>query len=619
MRQRAHAWIRTQAAAALAAAALVCVGAASAEMEPAPLSGEGPVLPRASEPRSARTLVPAADEVAPETERAQVLEAAGTEDEREGATPNNETSTLRAFLDEMLDLGLWDRLPASMGVEARRSFLEDRAIRTYREGIVRFPESPFVPEAHLHIAAIFARRGDTRAALAEYALLLERFPNHESADDARLARAELMFDMGDFAAARDESYLLIDGYLDSPLAADAYLLAARAHEQLGELEAARTAYAHVLERTAAGDERLVQAREGLAGLDLAQGRGEAAVATYRQLLDEAPTQAQHDARQFALAKVYLGAGEPVRARRVLRQILGGYKLNASREAAAYLLADSYYAEGRMAQAAQYYARALLDFPTFEQRTAALFRAADAYKTLTLYEEALAMVRQVATARDPAPTPAELARAKLVAGELLYLNGQYSAALEALYGAIVGELTVAERQQAAYRIAQSYYRGGYYNEALEAFDAALKQAPEHELAFEATLAVADCTAKRGWLDEARRQYRAILDATSELDTPEQLAERSKIAFTLLDTYGEQGRDEDELQCAKEMLERGFRFLDQAQLLYRMARAYERLNNPVQAEALYQQVRSQSAGSTWAEQAAVKIRQMDMLTQINALAH
>jgi TolA-binding protein len=618
MRPRAHEWISMQAAAAVAAA-LVCIGAASAEVEPRQLSGEGPLLPRASGPRSASTLAPAADEMAPKTDQADVLEAAGTEDEREGSACDTETGTLRAFLDEMLDLGVWEKLPPSMGVEARRTFLQDRAIRAYREGILRFPESPSVAEAHLHIASIFAERGDTRAALAEYAMLLERFPSHESADDARLARARLMFEMGDVADARDEGYLLIDGYLDSPLAADAYLLVARAHERLGELDEARTAYAHVQERTTPGDERFLQAREGLASLDLAGGNGEAAVKVHRELLDEAATQAQRDARQFRLAQTYLDAGDPVRGRRVLRQILAGYKLNAYREPAAYLLADSYYADGRMPQAAQYYARALLDFPSSGQRTAALFRAADAYKRLMLYDEALAMVRQVAAGSDPEPTPAELAQAKLGAGELLYLDGQYSAALEELYGALVGEITASERQQAAYRIAQSYYRSGYYNEALEAFGAALAQAPEHELAFEATLAVADCYVKRGWLDEARRQYRAILDASSEQDTAEQLAERSKIAFKLLDTYGEQGRDQEELECANELLERGYPFLDEARLLYRMARAYERLNNPAQAEALYQQVCSRFAGSAWAEQAAIKMRYMDMLKQINALGN
>jgi len=428
-----------------------------------------------------------------------------------------------------------------------------------------------------------------------------------------------MFELGGHAGARDEAYLLIDTYLDSPLAADAYLLAARVHELLGELEEAQLAYTHVQQRATSGDERLVQAWEGLASLELARGNTEAAVRIYQQLLDEAPTQALRDARQFKLARVHLDSGDAARARKVLREILRGYELNAYRQAAAFLLADSYYADGEMPRAAQYYANALLDFPTFEQRIPALFRAADAYKRLMLYGEALALVRQVQRARDPAPTPQQLAEAKLAAGELLFFDREYSAALEELYGALLGELSASERQRARYRIAQCYYRGGYYNEALEKFDAAIKEAPEHELAFEAALAIADCYEKRGWLDDARQQYMAILDATSEEDSPEQLAARSKIVFKLLDTYSDRGHYQEELHRATEILEREYASVDEARLLYRMGRAYERLNNPVQAQALYARVRSQFPASAWAAQAAVKIRHMDMLKQINALGN
>lgn len=617
---RARSRDRTRVTAMLIAAAFLCALAPPAQAGPLQLGGEGPLLPRSSGPRSSRTLVPAAEETAVPAERSEVLKAAGTEDEREGAAPEEATSTLRAFLNEMLEQGaLWKVLPIHMGVAARRTYLEDRSIRSYREGIFRFPDSPFVPAAHLRIASIYARRGDRRAALREYATLLERFPDHDSADDARLARAQMMFAAGDYAGARDEGYLLMDRYTESVLVADAYLLVARAHELLGEFEEGQLAYMHVLERTAAGDERSVRACEGLASLELASGNAERGIKIYKQLLEEAPTQAARDAREFKLASVYLDVGETVRARMLFRRILRGYELNAYRAAAAFLLADSYYADGKMPQAAQYYTGAVLDFPTFEERIPALFRAADAYKELVLYEEALAMVCQVAKARDPAPTPHQRARGKLIAGEILFFDEQYGAALEELYGALVGELTTSERERAAYRIGQCYYRSGYYNEALEAFDAALGQAPQHELAFEALQAVADCYEKKGWLDDARQRYKAILDAASEDDSPEQLAARSSVVFRLLNTYDDRGLYQEELNAARELLERKHAFLDEARLLYRMARAYERLNNPVEAETLYAQVRSRFPGSTWAQQADVKIRHMRMLKQIKALSN
>jgi len=583
------------------------------------LSVEGLLLPRSSGPRSSSRLVPRGAETPAGATPPEVLEAGGTEDEREGAGPKEETSTLRAFLDEMLEQGsLWKVLPDYMGTEARSRFLEDRAVRTYREGIVRFADSAYVPAAHMRIASIYAQRSDRGAALREYEEVLEGFAYHEVADDARLARARLLFEASDYEGARDEGYLLIDTYVDSPLVADAYLLVGHAHELLGELEEAHVAYTHVVQRTRSTHEWSVRAREGLASIELARGNVDGAIRIHQQLVAQAPSESVRDARQFKLAGLCLDAGEIGHARTLLRQILGGYDLNIYRPAAAFLLGDSYYSEGDMAQAAQAYANALLDFPDYEGRIPALFRAADAYAHLMLYEDALEMVGRVRTSRNPSPTPPERARSKLVAGEILLLDGQYGAALEEFYGSLVGDLTSAERRLVAYRIAQAYYGGGYYNEALDAFDAALEQAPHHEQALEASLAAAECAAKKGWIDDARQRYTAILDAASDDDTPERRAARSRAVFRLLDTYADRGLTQDELGCAQELLARKGAYLDEARLLYRIGRAYERLNNPDQAKAFYEQVCAQYAGSAWAEQAAVKIRHMQMLKQINDLA-
>ncbi len=548
-----------------------------------------------------------------------MLEATGTEDEREGTAPEEVTSTLRLFLDEMLtQASVWDVLPPHMGVEARRTYLEDRSIRTYREGIIRFPDSPYVPEAHLKVASVYARRGDRQAALREYAKLLERFPTHELADEARLERARMMFETGEYASARHEAYLLIDSFPGRPLVADAYMVAARSHERLAEYEAGQMAYEHVLRRTAPGDELFDGAREGLASIELARGHIDAAVEIYKQLIAESPSHAVRDEREYRLTQLYLDAGETARARALLRRIVGGYELNAYRATAAYQLADSYYGEGRIPQAAKYYRLALIDFPNYPARIPALFRAAEVYRRLGLYGKALDMVRLVTKARDPEPTPDQQARAKLMAGEILLFDGKYSVALEELYGALLGELTQAERDLAAYRIAQCYYHSGYYNEALEAFDAALEQAPGHPLALEAKERLADCYEKKGWLDDARRHYMDIVEAASDDDTAEQQAVRSRVVFRLLNTYGDPGLYGEELNCAQRLLEGQYAFLDEARLLYRMARATERLNNPTQATALYSQVRSRFPATTWAEQADVKIRHMQMLKQIKDLS-
>ncbi len=606
-------------AGALTAAALVCLCATPAAGGQAHLGGEGPLLPRLSGPRSSPTFIPPADETTAASDRSDVLEATGTEDEREAAAPEEVTSTLRLFLDEMLTQStILDVLPPHMGVEARRTYLEDRGIRTYREGIIRFPDSTYVPQAHLKVASIYARRGDREAALRECAKLLERFPTHELADEARLERARLMFEIGEYAGARDEAYLLIDSFPDRPLVADAYMIAARSHERLGEHDDGQTAYEHVLRRTAPGDELFDEAREGLASIELARGNTSAAVEIYKQLIAESPSHAVRDEREYRLAQVYVDAGETGRARALLRRIVDGYELNAYRATAAYQLADSYYGEGRIPQAAKYYRRALVDFPNYPARIPALFRAAEAYRRLGLYSKALDMVRLVAKARDPEPTPGQQARAKLMAGEILLCDGKYSVALEELYGALLGEVSQSERDLAAYRIAQCYYRSGYYNEALEAFDAALEQAPAHPLAVEAKERLADCYEKKGWLDDARRHYTAIVEAASEDDTAEQQAVRSRAAFRLLNTYSDLGLYSDELSCARRLLEGHYAFLDEARLLYRMARATERLNNPAQAAALYSEVRSRFPATAWAEQADVKIRHMQMLKQIKDLS-
>jgi len=614
-----HRHTRTPVVVLAIVAVCLCWPVSRVEAGSASLSGEGPLLPRASGPRSSRTLTPPAV-AAPGSVGSDVFEAAPSDDEREGTVPAESTSALRTFFDEMLGEGaILPLLPSHMAVGARRRFLDDRAIRSYSEAIRRYPDSAFVPGAHLRIATIYERRGEREAALRQYAALLKRFPHDELAGTARLARAGLLAEAGDFAAARDECYLLIDGIPGSRLVADAYLTAARAHESLGDLDDAALAYEHVLRRVVSGDDRYVMASEGLARLDLARGDSAGAIAIYEQLFEDAPTQTARDTRQFKFASMCLDAGATARGRRELRKIVHSYALNVYRERAAYLLADSYYAEGKMPQAIDSYTAALRDFPTYEGRITALFAAADAYRELLLYDEALAMVRQVLPSRTPASSPHERARAKLVSGHLLLLNEEYGAALEALYGAVLdGRLTQPEQHEAAYRIAESYYRGGYYNEALDAFESALAQAPEHPLAFAAALDVAACYEKKGWLDEARQRYMAVIEGASEADTPEQLAGRSAAVFRLLETYGGRGLYQEELDCARKLHERDYAFLDKARLLYAIACGYENLNNPYQARQEYERVRSEYPASTWAQQAAVKIRQMKMLEGLKKLS-
>ncbi|MBN1917963.1 MAG: tetratricopeptide repeat protein [Verrucomicrobia bacterium] len=579
------------------------------------LSGEGPLLPRSSGPRSARELMPPADELVEPAVPSVVMTAEGTEDEREAGVPEDRTNTLGEFLDEMLEQGsVWPAIPATMGMNARRTYLEDRSIRSYREGIVRFPDSSFVPSAHMRIAAIYARRGEWRAALREYEMLLERFPEADTADDARLERARVLFDAGDCIAARDEAYLLIDSYLDSPLQVNAYLLAGRAHKVLGEWDAAAQAFEHVIRLTVHGSAHELCAREGLASVELALGHMDRAARIYEELLREARSQAERDTRQFALARLYLAGGETARARASLRGIVYGYELNVYRPAAAFMLADSYYADGAMAHALKYYSVALADFPSYEQRIPALFRAADAYKRLALYTEALDMLRRVPAARDPAPTPQEVSRSKMLAGEVLLLDGEWAMALEELYGAAAGDLTSADRDLVAYWIAQSYYSAGYYNEALEAYDMALQRAPEHALALEGVAALAACYVKKGWLDDARRQYMRIIDGGREDDTPAQLAVRSRAAIQLLDSFSNHGLCQDELNWAQRLLEKKAAFVDEAQVLYRMGRAYERLNNPERAEALYDEVQRRFRGTLWADRAVAKASAIAMMKQI-----
>jgi TolA-binding protein len=524
------------------------------------------------------------------------------------------------FLDEMLhQASVWNALPERLGVRARQTYLEDRSIRSYREGILRFPDSPFVPRAHSRIAAIYARRGEWRAAMREYDMLLDRFPQDEQADEARLERARLFFAAGEYASARDEAFLLIDSYLESPLQADAYLLAAKAQQLLGELEEAELAYLYVEHLTTHGSPQDIGAREGLAEVAVALGDVEEAARLYEGLLAEATTQPERDAREFELARLYLDAGETARARQMLRRTLYGYELNAYRPAAAFLLADSYYGEGRLPQALEYYVGALVDFPTFEQRIPALFRAADAYKRLALYDEALEMLRGIPAAHDPSPTEHEKARAMLLEGEVLLLSGRYGAALEALYSALAGEVTTAEAALASYWIAESYYRGGYYNEALEAYDAALARAPEHPLALEAMTALAACYEKKGWLDDARAYYARIVESATADDTPAQLDIRSRAALRLLNSYSARELYQEELDWARTLLEGEYTFIDEAQLLYRMGRAYERLNNLDSAAARYAEVLSRFPGTEWARQATVKVRHIDMLKQIKDASH
>lgn len=601
--------------------AVVCSSAAEVPADAeTPLSGEGPLLPRSSGPRSAPELVPPPDAVEPTPDvepkgPSIVLTAEGTEDEREAEATAEATSTLRAFLDEMLEQGsVWPVMPKDFGVSARQAYLEDRSIRTYREGILRFPESPLVPLAHMRIAAIYARRGEWGAALGEYEMLLGRFPTDESADDARLERARLFLDVRNYAAARDEAYLLIDSYLDSPLQVHAYLLAGRAHEALGELDRAALAFEHVQYLTTHGSPNDVLAREGLASVELALGHTDKAARVYEGLLAEAQSLSERDARLFALARLYLDGGETARARALLRRILYGYELNAYRPAAAFMLADSYYADGNMPEALKYYAVALVDFPSFEERIPELFRAADAYKRLALYGEALDLLGQIEAAHDPPPTPQEISRSKMLAGEVLLLDGNWAAALEELYGAAASELTSAERDLVSYWIAECYQRGGYYNEALEAYSAALERAPDHPQALEAAAAMAACYVKKGWLDDARRVYVQIVEGAREDDTPEALALRSRAAVQLLESFSERGLYQEELDWAERLLDKQYAFLDEAQVLYRMGRDCERLNNPERAAALYADVQRRFPGTPWAQHAAAKASHVGMMKQI-----
>ena len=122
--------------------------------------------------------------------------------------------------------------------EARRAFLIDEALGSWRSFVFRYGKDEAAPIGYFAVAGLDAARGEVPAAVTQLRLIVRRYPESEAAQAGMLAGAELLGGVGDYEGAGGLLKDLIDTYPCSRLAGEAYLELGRVTWKGGSAEEA---------------------------------------------------------------------------------------------------------------------------------------------------------------------------------------------------------------------------------------------------------------------------------------------------------------------------------------------------------------------------------------------
>lgn len=304
----------------------------------------------------------------------------------------------------------------------------DAARQTLSEFGQAFPQSQLVGRACLRLAECELARNDLAAAAGAYERVLDENVRtmNDDVPKALSGLAAVRLKQREPQKAIETASRLVDHYPPSPDWARARYVRAAASYELKDYKAARDDLT-ALAADRYGEPILGDVRYLLALCQLALETPTDAAGTLEQLLNETPGYAAADKAQYELAFAYIALKDNDKARQAFEQLGQQHPNSPLAAEALYQAGQLDYQAERFADAARLFEQAADKAGATELGEKATHRLAWAYERQTQLDKAL-----VALAKQQSTWPAgQLASdGRFLAGEILFKQGKYDAAIEA---------------------------------------------------------------------------------------------------------------------------------------------------------------------------------------------
>jgi TolA-binding protein len=254
-----------------------------------------------------------------------------------------------------------------MGVSHSRLGEREKGKRKFEELVDFYPNSPFVPRAHLELASLYI--DIMKFDLARYEL--DRVAG-DLAEEATLIKARSYYEEKDYANAQLTFEDFLTRFPRSNLRKEVYFLAASSSKEKGDLDEANRYLREHLEFFLTDEEEL-EAREILGDILYGKGENQQALDVF-SALDLTPE--SQDARRIQIksAMCHEGLGDTEKAKSIYRAVIDAQNKSSEGVEAMYRLALIYENEDSLDLALTTFEEASKVFGEHEYKRKASFRA-----------------------------------------------------------------------------------------------------------------------------------------------------------------------------------------------------------------------------------------------------
>lgn len=402
--------------------------------------------------------------------------------------------------------------PASQSFETAANRLRRKAQLAYQAALVRFPDDPDAPRAHLLLGERFLARKLDPQAVEQLERLCREYRDADEVPRALLLLGEAYLALGDAAKAGERWRTIVASHPKSQLADDALLALARLAGADGKPTDALPLLQEIAGRYADGDRR-AEAEVMLAETLFTVNHLDAALERFGRLLDQGLTPAAERHVRLLTGRALIAQGHLARAREALYALMQKFPASAEGAEAYYHLADTYFREKNYLAAIEAYRGALARGPgplapgrrpggreAAPLARHARKRLAELYQRMTLYDLAIATYEALLAANPQADDRQEILHAL---GECHAERGSHQKAQLFFERAAKG--VDPDACQAALRAGKAACADGRPADAVPFFERVTQQAKDKALAAEAFDALGDCYRRLARFEEALVAY------------------------------------------------------------------------------------------------------------------
>ncbi|HWB13866.1 MAG TPA: tetratricopeptide repeat protein [Pirellulales bacterium] len=495
--------------------------------------------------------------------------------------------------------------PAEMAVCLAKTGQLDRAKSLYADQLSQSQDTDVLPSAILSLAESALDQLDATWASE----LFGRLAAGKSPFKARalwgLARSELK--LGETSQAVEALDRLLTDHADDPLASQAALARGQLLEQLKDDEAALRSYRQVIDKYPTSS-ALAPALLAAARAEHRLKQPQKAAALYEQLDRQFPAAPEHDAVLYEWAWTLRDLDEPDKASEIFERLHTLMPKSRFWADAVYRLAERTYETK--------------DYPRAAQLTSELIGGDPGEEVLphALYLEAQIAAAQNEWPRTTAPLERLLAEfpespivplARYLLAEAAYREADFDRAAEAFRE--LAESTQGRSDKwlgmIPLRRAQILARNKEWHDALEMASQIETDFPDFEQQYEVDYVIGRCHASLGNFDDARAAYRRVVKS----EAGEKSETAAKAQWMIGETFFHQKNYESAL---REYLRVEILYAYptwQAAALFEAAKCHENLGEPKQAAELYDKLMKSYPDSPLVKDAAQRLNALEGHTQ------